>query len=321
MLCRAQSAPASNPATIGEVYAADVSVKGAVQLADSGLQISSGSSVTAGGRAAVLRLSRGGELRVCAKTTITANAGPNRDLMFSMSSGSLETDYHVPATADVVMTPDFRIVISGPAAAKVAVGVTSSGQTCVRNATKDAYVIVSELLGNGNLRVEGEKEYILHSGSVTDAQPSTEACGCPQPAPANRELSIASAKAPEPPMPKIALPEPPKQELASAATKPAAESSIPPTASAPAPAENKVQVSVDAPFIYEEGGAAPDPSLTIAKVRLDGHAPVPLAMAPAKPEAPAKGVLPASQKVAKEKPKHGFFGRLGSFFASMFGRG
>src|SRR3954447_22245419 len=95
-------------AVVGEMFASDASVRGSVLFASGGTQIQSGSSVTAGDAAAVLRLRRGGEVRVCPRTGVSVAASPNgRDLLWGMNSGAIEAHFSLAASADTVMTPDF----------------------------------------------------------------------------------------------------------------------------------------------------------------------------------------------------------------------
>src|SRR4051794_1007623 len=102
-------------AVVGEMFASDAIVRGSVLFASGGTQIQSGSSVTAGDAAAVLRLRRGGEVRVCPRTGVSVAASPNgRDLLWGMNSGSIEAHFTLSASSDTVMTPDFRILLAGP---------------------------------------------------------------------------------------------------------------------------------------------------------------------------------------------------------------
>src|SRR4051812_29346541 len=72
---------------IGEVFASDATVHGAVQLTNGGTKVLSGASVTAGDAAARLVLSRGGEVRVCAQTSVAVSAsGTGRELMFAIGA-------------------------------------------------------------------------------------------------------------------------------------------------------------------------------------------------------------------------------------------
>ena len=102
--------------SVGNVYASDAAVKGDVRQTSAGLEVSNGSVITAGQHSATLRLSRGGQVRICPGTNLTVNRSvKGQELMFAMSAGSLEAQYALPPIADAILTPDFRILISGPA--------------------------------------------------------------------------------------------------------------------------------------------------------------------------------------------------------------
>src|SRR5450755_4533567 len=111
--------------TLGELYATDARVKGAVVLAGSGTSVLSGSSIAAGAQNATLKLERGGSLLVCSGTNLSVSASQNgRELMFSLNSGNLEMNYPLGAEADTLLTPDLRLLLPGPGTVHVAVRVT-----------------------------------------------------------------------------------------------------------------------------------------------------------------------------------------------------
>src|SRR3954469_16479561 len=120
-------------APVGQIFASDATVKGSVTLAAGGAQVMSGSMVSAGESTALLKLDRGGEVRVCPHTTLSvATSQSGRDLMMGISAGGLETHYAISASADQIVTPDFRILLAGPGRFDFAIESSKSGDTCVR---------------------------------------------------------------------------------------------------------------------------------------------------------------------------------------------
>src|SRR5690348_4252534 len=194
---------AISPATaqvIGDVYASDASVKGSVRETSAGLEVSNGVAITAGEHSATLRLARGGQVRVCPGTNLTVNTSPQgQELMFAMSAGSLEADYSIPFLADVVLTPDYRILISGPADVSVSITANKNGDACVRSSGDNSYVVVSELMGDDFYHLRPDEQVVFHSGHVKDPEEnSTMVCGCPAPSPLQKAEVAPQQASPAP---------------------------------------------------------------------------------------------------------------------------
>ncbi len=327
---------------IGDVYASDASVKGSVRETSAGLEVSNGVAITAGEHSATLRLARGGQLRICPGTNLTVNSSPQgQELMFAMSAGSLEADYSIPFLADVVLTPDYRILISGPADVSVSITANKYGDACVRSRGDNSYVVVSELMGDDFYHVKPDEEVVFHSGRVKDPdENSTMPCGCPAPSPLERaEASPPQAPAAPPqaaapqPAPATASaartqsqpqlvspaaqmpaqPAPTPQQRAAVASAIQNEPAVAATASAaaglPQQPSGPVQVQVDAPMVFKGSTTQPDVTATLARVHIE-RLPWPQTPAVA-PEPPQK----AKSRAAGEQ-KRGFFRR---FLHALFG--
>lgn len=169
---------------VGELAAADASVKGAVTLTATGMRVMNGSTVTAGESAATLRLTRGGELRVCPHSSISIASSPSgSQLMLAMNSGAVEAHYPLSSSRDTFVTPDFRILLIGPGDFHVAIGADARGDTCVRTLDGNTSAIVVEEQMQEGIRQLGPKEQaIFHNGSVKNLDTVVPPeCGCPVP--------------------------------------------------------------------------------------------------------------------------------------------
>jgi hypothetical protein len=312
--------PDAHAPVVAEVFSSDASARGPVVLAGGSMRLLSGSTVRAGAHAARVRLVRGGEVRVCPETGVAVNSSGSRELMLSFSAGALEAQYSLPAS-DVILTPDFRIVLAGPGELRVVLAADYKGNACVQTLDGNtASISISELMGSGTYHMKPAEQVYFRNGSVAEAtsQPSMT-CGCPGHGPVEREMERAAAPAPSAPPPPVAEP-------ISAATLPVTMPGAVPEELRPVPAEpvsaaslpvsksNDVHVQVEVPLVFSASEAEP--------------APEPSAVAELKPlQVPAlfnpllKNEVsqpPEPQAATKEKKRRGFFSRIGGFFAAMF---
>lgn len=292
---------------------------GAVVLA--GSRLGAGSSVTAGADTAILHLDRGGEVRVCPGTTVSVTPSPNKhELMLGMSTGSLEAHYSLGASADSVLTPDFRILFAGPGEFHYAISADAHGNTCVRALMGNtSSAIVSELMGDRIYQVKPTEQAVFRSGQIdkVDANIPLE-CGCPPPS------QLLQAERSSAPLPESALPT--KTQLGGNSSPSAASGSNgraspsqatlsngPETAPVPPSEPNDIHVQVDAPFVFNAKDRAPSAippvpvvtNLPVAEaperqMRLDTTVQAPPPAPPAKVEHPS------------------FMHRLKGFFSSIF---
>ncbi len=288
---------------IGDVYATDATVKGSVVLAEGGTRLMSGSSVNAGDSTAVLKLARGGEVRVCANTNMSVTASPSgRDLLLAMGTGAIETDYILGAGSDSLLTPDFRIQMRGPGAFHVAFASDSRGNTCVHSAPSNAgEVIVTELMGDGRYSVKPGEQVRFSNGEVAGAKMDAGDCGCPAPPP-----PVIKTEAPAPRPAETVE----KASVVQATAEPAVTAPPPPDASG-------IPITMEAPFVFSASGPPPPKVPDAPPMQRRELASLhPIAPPGASPPATADA---APAPTGKKKPeKKGFFGRVRGFFASIF---
>jgi hypothetical protein len=297
-----------NPIAIVPIEAANrdqAQVTGGLQVTKGTAFILSSGTVTSGSLTTNVVLPRRGVLRVCASTTVhvaadkSVPAGETPGLMLALDRGAVEASFATGKNSDVVLTPDFRILIGGPGAAEVKIRLGQHGDTCVDNPGANApYVLVSSVFEGGAYRVQpGQRVMFQHGGLNEVVDEEKEPCGCPpDPRPETNDFPMAQsaglvplAKPAPAPQPGVAAPGPPQQinqplvySAAEATKNPATE---PGTSSTPA-------ATTDPPAARDLA-AATVPAVVSAPAATSG------------PPAP------------KKSP--GFFRSVGRFFKKIFG--
>jgi hypothetical protein len=304
---------------IGRTSATEVQVSGAVDISHGQTTLGNGSEITAGKQAVKITLERGGELRLCSTSSVhlskdrSIDDPANSALMIALNRGALEANYTVGKYSDVLLTPDLRILISGPGQADLSIRVNTQGDTCIDNHGAGApYVTVSSELEGGAYRVLPDQRVNFQHVSlheVVDHEP--EPCGCPKTPPVN---VAAAPGGPSSTPADTAFPVAQSEGLAAPPTPH-------PTPVVP-PGEPHVQVTV--PLTYD-GNKPPAPTPAPP-----APAPVPAPTAPPPtpaPEAAPTPVVASAPEVAPPAPaptpppaQGGLLHRIGHFFSKIFGK-
>jgi len=200
--------------------------------------------------------------------------------MMALDHGAVEMSFATSRNADILLTPDFRILISGPGAAEVKVRLGQHGDTCVDNAGANApYVLVSSVFDGGAYRVQPGQRVMFEHGSLHEVvDREKEPCGCPPAAPKGNEFPLAQSQGLAP----LSKPAPSVVNSASAS-------------SSGAPSQTTE------PLVYSSVQSAPQPTAP----------PVP------EPAVGAAATPAANPPAIKKKP--GFFAGVGRFFRHLFG--
>ena len=245
--------PAITPRPIA-IVALDSKIPGAAAEVTGGLQVSNGrafiaanGAITAGSETTLVTLPYRGVLRVCASTTVklaadsSVPAGEIPGLMMAMDHGAVEASFATGRNSDILLTPDFRILIGGPGAAEVKVRLGPNGDTCVDNAGVNApYVLVTSVFEGGDYRVQPGQRVMFQHGSLHEVvDQEKEPCGCPPAVKSPNDFPLAQSEGLAPtlhPAPSPALQPGPEAETTAALVYNAADHAPKPVEAAPAAA-------------------------------------------------------------------------------------
>jgi hypothetical protein len=309
------TAPAMTPGT--EPIAVPYAEGSTGALVEAGSRVASGSTIAARDETAVLRLTRGGEIRVCAQTTVSVATSPDgQSLLLGMNTGAMETHYHINESSDSILTPDFRIVLPGPGEFNLAIKSDARGDTCVSSlAGSNSSVVVAELLGNGTYEVKPEQQVLFRQGKMQSVETPLAGCGCPAP----QEPVMRAAADPTSVVPEnktgnnLALADSNSQQSITAGTGTDGgapeKAAVPNAPETPAPNDD---AQISAPLVFN--------AKELARMRAEAATPAVSEKVAAMPLArPADPLPPMVVLPPAPKPEHkGFFGRIGHFFRSIF---
>lgn len=152
-------------------------------------------------------------------------------------------------------------------------------------------------MGDATYQVKPDEAVVFKDGHLGAASPFRGNCGCPksQPVP----VQVAKAAPPPPPPAQPA----PAQPL-----------------SAPPPPSSEQHMAVEAPFVFRGTDPIPDLSENIAVLRLESDKMVqldPTVLPPPSAKKKSPSTSPNNTQTAK-KESHGFFSKVGAFFAGIF---
>jgi hypothetical protein len=162
-------------------------VTGALQVMGGKALIAANGTITAGATTTAVDLPHRGTLNVCASTTVklaadsSVPAGETPGILMAMDHGAVEASFATGRNADIVLTPDFRILIGGPGTSNVKVRLGQSGDTCVDNpGTEAPYVLVTSVFDGSIYRVQPGQRVMFQHGSLRQVvDQEKEPCGCP----------------------------------------------------------------------------------------------------------------------------------------------
>lgn len=162
-------------------------VTGALQVVGGRAFIAANGMVTSGATTTEVSLPQRGTLRVCASTAVkiaadsSVPAGETPGILMAIDHGAVEASFATGRNADMILTPDFRILIGSPGTANVKVRLGQGGDTCVDNPGATApYVLITSVFDGSVYRVQPGQRVMFQHGSLHDVvDQEKEPCGCP----------------------------------------------------------------------------------------------------------------------------------------------
>jgi len=265
---------------------AAISVGGAMQVWKGRAYITTNGAITAGPATAQVTLPYRGTLRVCPATTVrlsvdtSAPSGEIPGLLIALDGGALEASFAIARNSDVVLTPNFRIMIDGSGASEVKVRLGQDGDTCVDNSGANApYVVVTSVFDSGLYRVQpGQRVMFEHGDLHTVVDQEKEPCGCPPAGQKGNEFPLAQSEGMVPP------------------------TNLPPTTQTNQPPGSGTGTTT---LVYNAPGN-----------KTPQVAPIP--QPPSPPQTTASPAS-QTRELQPQQKKPGFFTRIGHFFKRVFG--
>ena len=337
----AQVGEGSGASVIGDLRISEATVSGALEVSGDRAVVRGGSTITARGQTADLRLERGGVAEVCATSSLHVTSGASvqgvpAPLLFALERGAMELRTVVDER-DVVITPDLRFTVRARGPLDLRMRVTQNGDTCVESlgARAPALEIVDQF-GTASYELRAGQHVLFEHASLREVvDHETSPCGCP---PAPPPVSVAESGRSALPGERVAVP---GQVVGSGAAAqhpfPAAESqgltadsaaaSIPQAKPGAVHAEVAATLSYDpsagSPGAGSGSGSTPAPgSRVAAPANASGNAPQ--AAAAASPGAPDVRSAGDVRAVAPPPPSPpgatDIAHRIGRFFRRLFGR-
>jgi hypothetical protein len=329
--------PACAQQPIAYVPVDGVTLSGSLDVSNGRAAITNSGAITAGERAVHVSLVRGGDVRLCATTTAhfsvdrTVADAASTALLIALDRGAMEVRYTTGKYSDVLMTPDMRILISGPGEADLRLRVNSKGDTCVDNRGDNApYVIVSSQFEGGAYRVQPNQRVLFEHGSLREVNDNEqESCGCPPP-----PTSVASTGVTGSQPAKVGQVVGGPSSTPSDTTFPLAQSEglapAPPPPTKPIVPAGEAHAQVSVPLTYDGADPPPlpardpdKPPVKAATSAAPAKEPIAPTVAPA-PRHRATAIEDQPTAVAEAPPprpigSHNIFKRIGRLFKHLFG--